>query len=316
MKPAHLVVTGMLLISLIIIYFGMRSNGSIANNYDFPPQLSDLKIFKGKIQELVPNDNVYRLELSSTLFSDFAEKQRLIQLPKGTKLHHIDDGLPKFPDGTVLIKTFYYPDRLIETRVLLLKNDQWNAATYQWNPEQTEAFLITKGATVHVKQHDKPDIKYTIPSAAECVACHRHGETLQPIGPKIRNLNRMIVHDDQHVSQLDYLQNQQLLTKSKSKPIHIFPDYNDTSQPLESRARAYMDLNCAHCHHPNGMAGFTNLYLSYELSYKKTGIARQKQNIVFRMETGGAFHMPKLGTSVTDPNGLALIKAYIKRLED
>lgn len=316
MKPAHLVVTGMLLISLIIVYFGMRSNGSIANNYDFPPQLSDLKLFKGKIHDLVPNDDVYRLELSGTLFTDFAEKQRLIRLPKGTKLRHIDDGLPKFPDGTLLAKTFYYSGRLIETRILLLKKGQWNAVTYQWNSEQTEAYLITKGATVRVKQRHKSDIEYHIPSTSECVACHRQSGTLQPIGPKIRNLNRMIIHNKTSVSQLDYLEEQQLLTTNKSKPVGVFPGDNDISQPLASRARAYMDMNCAHCHHPNGMAGYTNLHLSYELSYKKTGIARQKQNILFRMETAGTLHMPKLGTTVTDPNGLALIKAYIKNLED
>ena len=47
-------------------------------------------------------------ELSTSLFTDYAEKQRLIKLPANTKLIGISDGLPEFPDETVLAKTFYY----------------------------------------------------------------------------------------------------------------------------------------------------------------------------------------------------------------
>lgn len=315
MKASKLVVTGMLAFSIIIVYFGLRNTGSIENNYTFPGKLSDLKLFKGPLKERIPDDNVQLLELSSTLYTDHADKQRLLKLPPGTKLKIIDDGLPQFPEGSLLAKTFYYPNQPIETRILYLKNGKWNAATYQWNVTQTEALLLTNGATVLVKQKNKPDINYAIPTATECSSCHRSNGRLQPIGPKIRNLNRMIIRNNESVSQLTDLQQQQLLDAASSKEITAFPDYNDPEQPLALRARAYMELNCAHCHQAGGMAGYTNLLLSYEIPFGKTGLARQQPNIIFRMETSGTLHMPKLGTTTTDPVGLALIKAYIKSLD-
>jgi len=314
MKASKLVVTGILTFSIIIVYFGMRNTGNLENNYTFPGKLSDLKLFKGPLKERIPYDNVRLLELSSTLYTDHADKQRLLKLPAGTKLKIINDGLPQFPDGSLLAKTFYYPNQPIETRILYLKSGKWNAATYQWNASQTEALLLTNGATVVVKQNNKPDINYHIPTATECNSCHRINGTLQPIGPKIRNLNRMIIRNNQNVFQLADLQQQQLLDTTSLKKITALPDYNDQTQPLALRARAYMDLNCAHCHKPGGMAGYTNLHLSYEIPFGKTGIARQQPNIMFRMETSGVLHMPKLGTTTTDPVGLALIKAYIKSL--
>lgn len=312
MRSAKPVVIVLLFVSISIAYFGMQYHRPIANNYQFPNRLSDLRLFKSALQNRIPNDNIEQLELNSTLFTDHAEKQRLLQLPEGTQLKNTGDGLPVFPEGTLLAKTFFYPGQIIETRVLYLKNEQWNAATYQWNTTQTEAFLITKGSTVSVKRKNQPTIQYVIPSAAECTACHRNNGTLQPIGPKIRNLNRMVIRNDKTVSQLDYLYRKQLITKHS--PTTKLPDYNDTTQSLEKRARAYMDINCAHCHNPTGMAGFKNLYLAYEVPYEKTGIARQQVNILFRMETSGDLHMPKLGTTITDPDGLALLKTYIKSL--
>jgi len=29
-------------------------------------------------------------------------------------------------------------------------------------------------------------------------------------------------------------------------------DWRDTHQPLDARARAYLDINCGHCHNPKG----------------------------------------------------------------
>jgi len=314
MKPARLVVIGMLLFSVLVAYFGLQNSGTIENDYTFPGKLSDLKLFKGLLKELNPNDGIQLLELSSTLFTDHAEKQRLLKLPPGTKLKPTSDGLPQFPEGSLLAKTFYYPGKHIETRILYLTKGRWNAATYQWNATQTEALLITEGATIPIKRENGAVIQYHIPTENECSSCHRINGILQPIGPKIRNLNRMIIQNGKPVSQLRYLVQKQLLETSEAT-FATLPDYNDTKQPLPLRARAYMDLNCAHCHNPNGIAGYTNLNLTYEVSYQKSGIARQLPNILFRMETTGTLHMPKLGTTVTDPNGLALIKAYIKSLD-
>ncbi|MCP2937417.1 hypothetical protein NK983_32460, partial [Salmonella enterica subsp. enterica serovar Typhimurium] len=83
--------------------------------------------------------------------SDYAEKQRLIKIPVGTKINALDDGLPNFPDGSIIVKTFYYYNnkkdtargkRIMETRLLIKHVGKWNAATYIWNQDQTDAKLI------------------------------------------------------------------------------------------------------------------------------------------------------------------------------
>lgn len=94
------------------------------NNMSFPKSLHDLKLFKGVMADLTPRDNVQQLELSSTLFTDYSEKQRLIKLPDGTKMKAQNYNLPEFPEQTILAKTFYYSAAqtgrkkiIIETRV-------------------------------------------------------------------------------------------------------------------------------------------------------------------------------------------------------
>ncbi|HRF82010.1 MAG TPA: hypothetical protein PL070_18190, partial [Flavobacteriales bacterium] len=75
-------------------------------------------------------------------------------MPAGSKAtYSTDHDLLDFPDGTVLIKTFYYDHvqpadarRVIETRLLFKRNGQWEFANYVWNTEQTEASLDMNGS--------------------------------------------------------------------------------------------------------------------------------------------------------------------------
>jgi len=58
---------------------------------------------------LEPAPGVEILESGSTLFTDHAEKQRLVKLLTGKRMRANGDALPEFPDGTIIAKTFYYP---------------------------------------------------------------------------------------------------------------------------------------------------------------------------------------------------------------
>ncbi|HEY0667357.1 MAG TPA: hypothetical protein VGD22_04220, partial [Sphingobacteriaceae bacterium] len=72
------------------------------------PKLSDYKIFQGSPANLIPANDYKLYELSSQLFTDYAEKQRLIKVPGTAQITATGDGLPHFPDGTIMVKTFYY----------------------------------------------------------------------------------------------------------------------------------------------------------------------------------------------------------------
>ena len=93
------------------------------------------------------------------------------------------------------------------------------------------------------------------------------------------------------------------------------PAYEDPANKLEHRARAYLEINCAHCHNPDGLAYRQSVTFSYKIPFSATGIAFHQQNIADRMQTTGEYHMPKLGTTIIDKEGVELIKAYLRSLQ-
>jgi uncharacterized repeat protein (TIGR03806 family) len=297
----------------------------IDNDSELLPELSDYSIFQGTPSDLAPSADFKLYEISTALFSDYAEKQRLIKIPVGAKMTAGSDGLPIFPEGTILVKTFYYfKDKrdeskgkiILETRLLIRSNSRWNVGTYLWNKEQTAAHLITSGLNKTVNwitdNGSARVISYHVPSNRECTTCHNASGEIIPIGPKIRNLNFEVVRNGSKVNQLNYWQNEGLLNPINPASYAYLPDSKDLSETVEKRARAYLDVNCAHCHNHNGFAAESNLFLGYELPYDETKIAGKKSNIINILSSGD---MPKLGTTLLDEEGLALIKNYIENLK-
>lgn len=303
--------------------FNEKGDGFSKNNMDFPITLSSFGLFKGEMLKLIPSDSVHVFELSSTLFTDYTEKQRLVKLPPGTTMIAKKDGLPDFPNGAMLAKTFYYTadqtkekQKIIETRILIKNKGKWNVATYKWNSTQTEALLINDGAIVPVTitkpNGERQDINYKIPTVYDCYDCHRNNNELTPIGPKLRNMNVDVYIQGKSLSQLQYLKNKRLLAVKIHEKITKLPAYKDKSFSTEKRARAYFDINCAHCHNPKGFAGAYSLDLRYENVYPNTGIFFNKWNIEHRMTI---HDMPKLGTTIVDKEGLQLVQQYLAALK-
>lgn len=301
---------------------------AVATHLKFPDKLSGFGFFKGNMADLLPSDEMQLLELSSTLFTDYAEKQRLLKLPHGKKLIVKGDGLPVFPEGTILVKTFYYSKgkhvtarRIIETRLLVLKDGKWNAATYQWNTAQTEAVYTADAAQVKVTFKDPEGtvrkIGYHIPDQQECVSCHQYNGEVIPIGPKAMNLNRTVYRGGKAVNQLVYLQSEGFAElKTDYSHLTVLPPYADSHADLEHRARAYLEINCAHCHNPNGLAWRQAVMLGYKVPLSHTGIGFNKRNIAERMGSTGIMHMPKLGTTIQDKEGVKLIRDYLKSMKE
>lgn len=322
---SKITVAALLLVATLVAFLALQQSGPIENGHAFPKQLSSLKLFKGPLKDMHPEEGIEILELASTLFTDYSEKQRLLQLPEGKKMLAEHDGLPQFPEGTLLAKTFYYaherlPEedrKIIETRILLYEDSKWNVATYKWNEAQTEAFLLQSGTTVQqeiiTEKGERKSIAYKIPSNRDCATCHRSGADLMPIGPKMRNLNMSLLKNGKPINQLAHLQDHGLL-ELKHHPTAL-PSYAHNDTPIEKRARAYLDLNCAHCHHPAGFASSYSLNLLYETSLPQTGIKMQQVNMLQRMQIEGALHMPKLGTTIVHEEGIQLLQDYIETLQ-
>ncbi|PSL33880.1 hypothetical protein [Dyadobacter jiangsuensis] len=299
----------------------------IANTATLPGKLSDYGIFPdGAIER--PAAGFHRYHLATQLFTDYAEKQRLIHLPRGAQFSFDSSGNAVFPDSSILVKTFfYYPDKrkpsagkqLIETRLLVKINGQWNVGTYKWNKEQTEAYLLENGTDENVSwvnEHGlRKTLQYRIPAQEECSSCHRTGRSITPIGPKARNLNLPLADHPHQENQLLHFEQTGLLTLQPSDLLAPLPDWQSPSIPLAERARAYLDVNCAHCHSATGFAESTRLFFGYEIPLANTRIRARKDHILHRVEaTDPDIRMPQLGTTVPDSVGVALIRAYIQSL--
>ena len=168
------------------------------------PKLSDFKLFYGDLKDMQATDNLFNYDLITPLYSDYAGKARFIFFPKGSTANYNNTGVLNFPEGTLILKTFYFSKdlrnealgrKILETRVLFLKNGIWHSGNYHWNNEQTEAFLEEEEKEVTANWIDVNGIsqttQYLIPSNLDCEKCHKSNETLEPLGPKARNLNKL-----------------------------------------------------------------------------------------------------------------------------
>jgi len=316
-----------------------------------PSSLSAFKFFEETAPgaPLAPRPRVEGYALVNALFSDHAAKDRHVYLPPGEEVRFDADGVLEFPVGSAILKTFSLaPDlrdpargaRRIETRILVRRADGWVAWPYVWNAAQTDATYAPVGArqSWDVTGPDgKPlHIDYRVPNQNQCKTCHQHGDAITPIGPTARNLRA--VRDDAPDLLADW-QARGLLNVSPEAlaGVQRVPAVADTTLPLAPRARAWLDINCAHCHQRAGSASNSGLYLGWSepvataLGVGKRPVAAgrgagdglfvidpghpERSIMVHRMdsvEPGVA--MPELGRSVHDPVGVALVSAWIAAL--
>ncbi|MCS6819970.1 MAG: hypothetical protein NZ522_08455, partial [Chitinophagales bacterium] len=177
--------------------------------------LSDYNFFVGPLKALIPNDRVLPYDLNTPLFTDYAFKERFVYVPEGKSAEYDTSEVLKLPVGSCLIKNFYYPQdfnkpeaerRILETRLLVHRQNGWEALEYTWNEEQTEATLNNIGGikTVSWKHYDGSvkTTDYIIPTKNQCKGCHWYNNAIRPIGPKIRNLNKEFSYSDGKENQL------------------------------------------------------------------------------------------------------------------
>jgi uncharacterized repeat protein (TIGR03806 family) len=301
---------------------------TIEQPLSFLPLLSQMGVFGGNLSDLDPANGVQLYEINSTLFTDYAHKQRLIRLPDGQSMRFNNSNLlPTFPDNTLIAKTFYYNlderdpslgKKIIETRILLKVNGTWLVGDYIWNIAQTEATYRETGSTEAISYIDgngnAQNVDYQIPSKQDCFTCHNNNATTFPIGPKLRNLNFIPSYTNQN--QLDYLADLGLLQGVTSGNISVLPNWEDETLLIDDRARAYMDVNCAHCHQPGGSVppGFF-LDFRLETAFGDTGIYANRGEIIARFQsTLPTYRMPQLGRTVIHGEALQMLNEYIDSL--
>lgn len=352
----------------------------VFDKYTAPANLSSWQFLLSDGQTLKLNAGAVPYDLNSSLFSDYTFKFRAIYVPQGKQIAYNADTTFDFPVGSVIMKTFYYPkaassdpafigaqrighqttqgesvdltqNRLIETRVLVRQADgSWAGLPYVWNDDQKDAKLKTGGANVQVElvaaDNSREQFKYSVPNAQACQQCHATanagGNAILPIGPKARNMNKTYQYNNGTKNQLVNLADLNLLAGlpgADNTPKNA--DWSDASQPLPERARAYLDVNCAHCHSTTGQALQSGLFLGFNvvndpsasgkwgvckkpLAYAGPGLPYQydiqpgkpdESILAYRItHTDTEAVMPVIGRHVNHTEGDDMIRAWITQL--
>ena len=238
--------------------------------------LSTYGFFVGNMADQVPAEGLLPYAPITPLYSDGAHKIRFVWMPASTSASYVSDGeVLDFPEGTILIKTFHFDRvlpadarRIVETRLLFRRNGEWHFADYVWNEAQTEAVLDLSGSVTPIEHIDENgqtrQVNYRIPAQAECWTCHKSNNIPAPIGPKPRNLNTLHAYADGVRDQLAEWEAVGYLDPAHPPVTTTVARWDDPSADMEERVRAYLDINCAHCHTDGGHCDYRPMRFSWE----------------------------------------------------
>ncbi|MCE9561985.1 MAG: PQQ-dependent sugar dehydrogenase [Planctomycetes bacterium] len=334
------------------------------NQPDFPRKLSETGLF-ADTAKLLPEKGLIPYSVNSELWSDGATKERYIAIPGDAKIEFETVTYPqpapgsvpgwRFPDGTVMVKTFSLETepgkkRRLETRLLVASNvggteeygDQvWSGYTYLWNDAQTDAELadikgVDREFTLKTATGEKKQ-NWHFPSRAECTMCHT-ATAKYALGVNTAQMNRDHNYSGVVANQLATFEHIGLFDKklpAKPEKLEKIADYRDTKADLESRARAYLFANCSHCHRKWG-GGNAEFQLLTTLPVKELGLLDVKPQqgtfdlkdpkllvpgepersmIAHRMTRLGLGRMPHIASNVVDEPAVKLIHDWIKAMK-
>jgi uncharacterized repeat protein (TIGR03806 family) len=233
--------------------------------------------------------------------------------------------------------------RMIETRLLVRRMTGWDAIPYLWNSEQTEARLARTGAQIPLALLSGPDRKrfvYIVPNVNQCAGCHAtdfRTRKIHPIGLKARHLNRAFPGAGGDINQLRRLATLGYLSGIPQVPIARNASWQDRFAPLDERARAYLDINCSHCHSPTGPARTSGLWLGPDVREPRLlGVCKPpvaagrgaggrlfdvvpgraaRSILTYRLaSTDPGAMMPELGRNLTHEEGVVFVAAWIGQM--
>lgn len=294
-----------------------------------PQSLLDTGCFAANGNAAAP---LYGYTVNGVLWADAAEKQRWLLVPQGKQASFDQNHVLVLPPGGGVFKVFLRGATRLETRLVFRDaNDTYQAVTYAWNDAMTDATLVP-AAGQERKFADGSVWEYY--SRSNCMYCHNAAAgTL--LGPRIPQLNRAMMEvTAPAANQLDDMVAKGLLT-GWDKSVAAWPEPAGPA-PLAQRARTYLATNCSFCHLPGGASG-TQVDWRFDTPLADTQACAQAPNrgsstvanaqilcpgaperslVSYRMHSADPrWKMPPVGHDVVDPNGTALIDAWITSLK-
>ncbi len=334
--------------------FELKPNKATAVATNFPRKLSDTGLFRSTAKNELA-EGVLPYDTNVEMWSDGAGAERFIALPgnstiskfaKGDFSKGETQGAWKFPTNTVFAKTIYIEQergnstsrRRLETQLLHYTGDDWKAYSYHWNRDQNDAVLFDgegREETYQVKTSasGKPEAwTWRYSNRTECMVCHltRTG-TIHSFASF--QLDKPATSNGKSANQLELLKKLGIFE-------HPIPQYQrmaslaDEQASVNDRARAYLHVNCSHCHRFGG-SGASTIDFRWEMANDKmlaidvaptqgtfgldnphviTPGRPQESVLLYRFAKLGRGHMPYLGAQEVDGNALKLLERWVHGL--
>ncbi|HEX4085612.1 MAG TPA: PQQ-dependent sugar dehydrogenase [Chthoniobacteraceae bacterium] len=255
-----------------------------------------------------------------------AATQRWFGIPNGQKMIFSTQANWEFPTGTVWVQQFNMGARKVETRFLVKTEDGAYGLSYKWRADQTDADLVPEAG--------QTDADWHYPARAECAMCHS-AVAGYAIGFNTWQLNRPAPWNPQ-VNQVQALLDSGYVEdrhRDRDPRRPAFAALNDPSQPLETRVRSYLAVNCISCHQPGGLGlGVWDARPTTPLADAKIVDAQLVANFGYaanrfvapgdplhsmllrRLKGAGAPKMPLTGVPDIDTAAVAVITQWIASL--
>ncbi|PSR11146.1 MAG: hypothetical protein C7N36_18045, partial [Bacteroidetes bacterium] len=317
------------------------------------------------ISTLTPRPGLIPYELNVPFWSDGALKFRYLAVPNDEDNNGIHDqpdekiifsenGEWQFPKGTVLVKHFELPidennpvvTRRLETRFVVHGDDgTYYYLTYKWRADGTDADLLDMGTTENISialaGGGTRQQVWQYPSRTECQQCHNQAAG-NVLGAKTRQLNRDINYASMGGTIGNQLETYNNLAMFAGTPFQIsdIPTFLKLSptagtDPLEDRARSYLDANCSYCHRPGtGNRAVFDARITTDLQFQyliygplNVDLGDPLNRVIVPMDVGhSVLHtrmnstspgivMPPLAKNEVDVVGTALIAEWIGTLD-
>lgn len=315
----------------------------------FPTKLSQTGLFRS-VKGHVVEPALLPYAVNAENWVDGAEAARFVALPADRpEIGFTPRGSWKFPDGTVILQSFRADGKWVESRVLLLQNNEWAGYSYAWNEEQSDADLVPAAGL------DRGDWHY--PSRSECMNCHSRASGFL-LGLQTAQMNRDFDYGGGGVAnQIAVIESLGLFRENRggksarlqreapsqtaflSKPIDQMDrlaNPHDETASLDARARAYLHANCSHCHVPAG-GGNSTMNWQYHVKWEEAGSFDEPPNhgdrglggearivkpgnpglsvMVPRVASRGEGQMPPIGTKVADSRAVTLLIQWIAEMQ-